>query len=140
MGIGLKFLTFITCASLCLVLAGGNAYSQGADLSRQVMLTVPHAPAVNEALRLKVSVGALPRGANIVVRTQDGKIAGTVSPFGSTARLSGGVYTISLSEEALQDGEVSLVLQLEQGGKVRAPSEEEFLGIELYYIPITPFN
>ncbi|MGK7893238.1 MAG: hypothetical protein AB4372_06305 [Xenococcus sp. (in: cyanobacteria)] len=140
MGIGLKFWTFLLCASLCLFLAGGGAYSQAADFTKQVTLTVPHPPAVNEALRLKVSVGALPPGANIIVRTQDGKIAGTVSPFGSTARLSGGVYTIPLSEDAVQDGEVSLVLQLEQGGKVRAPSEEEFLGIELYYIPITPFN
>ncbi|EGJ34404.1 MULTISPECIES: hypothetical protein [Moorena] len=138
----LKRFTLVIFASLCLFLGGGIQYSHAADLAGQVTLALPRTPAHDEAVRVRISAGVLPRRSSIVVRSMDGRILGTVSPFGVRPGQPSGVYTIPLPERVLKDGKVSLVLQLKQKGAkgVRAPSAEEFLGAELVYIPITPFD
>ena len=142
MGIRMKWLAFLVCLGLCLVLVDSSAYSQAANVAGQVTLTMPRTPNADEAVRVELTVGVLPRDASIVVRTMDGEIAGAVSPFGVKPGEPAGVYTIPLSEAVLRDGEVSLMLELEQKNveEVRAPSEDEFLGAELVYIPATPFE
>ncbi|MFK0729762.1 MAG: hypothetical protein ACIWVG_00970 [Gloeotrichia echinulata HAB0833] len=132
-------MTVLVCLSLCLFLAGGGQYSYAADVPGNVTLTLPRTPAHNEAVRVVVSVGILPPDAMIVVRTMDGEIAGSVSPFGVRRGQPAGVYMIPLPETAIKQGKVSLILELEQkdGGVVRAPTAQELLGVELVYIPIT---
>ncbi|NEP13866.1 MAG: hypothetical protein F6K14_27435 [Symploca sp. SIO2C1] len=135
----LKCLTFLVCASLCLLLTVGIPYSHAADVAGEITLALPRTPAHDEAVRVVISAGILPRGASIVVRTLDGKIAGSVSPFGIRPGQPAGRYTIPLPKTALKEGKVSLVLELHRqyAEEVRAPSTEEFLGAELVYTPIT---
>ena len=138
----LKCFTLVVCLSLCVFLAGGLRYTNASDVVREVTLTLPRTPAHDEAVRLIISAGVLPHGSSIIVRTMDGEIAGVVSPFGIRPGQPAGSYTIALPNTALKDGKVSVKLEVKQEGieEVRPPNEQELLGAELVYIPITPFD
>ena len=85
-----------------------------------------------ESVRARLSVGLLPRGAKVVVRTPDGKIAGTVSPFGVRPGSKAGVYTIPVPASAVAGDEVVLRLRvLEKGAAAdRRPTAAEIEGAE----------
>src|SRR5262249_4849907 len=110
------------------------------DTGKTMVLKPKRLPTANEALVLRVSVGPLADGARIVVRTAQGKIAGTISPFGISPRRKAGVFTIAIGRKALADGKVPLRFEVvEKGSKVpRPPTEKELEKAELEIIPITP--
>jgi hypothetical protein len=101
-------------------------------------LPLPRAAASGEMLVARVTVGPLKPHERIIVRTRSGEIAGSVSPFGAQARQNSGVYTIPIPDNAVKDGHVRLLLQVEQKDvPVHAPTAEEVHSIELAYLPAT---
>jgi hypothetical protein len=102
-----------------------------------LMLKLPRKPAADESLALRLSVGVLPQGARVVVKTPDGKIAGTVSPFGVRPGRKAGVYTIPIPATAVTGDKVILHLEvLEKGTEVgRPPTKEEIEGAEVAFMP-----
>jgi hypothetical protein len=104
-------------------------------------LTLPRTPAPDEAVHLNVKVGRLPSGARVIVRTSKGEIVGAISPFGAVAREHGGTYVIPVPRDAVQDGKVSLQLEVqEKGTSARVPTGDEVQSVTLALAPITPLK
>src|SRR5262249_10173573 len=54
----------------------------GMDEKGKMSLKLPRRPGDREAIRAMIEVGPLPSGARLIVRSPDGKIAATITPFG----------------------------------------------------------
>lgn len=105
----------------------------------QMTLFLPRSPAAGEAAHLKVTAGVLPAKAQVVVRLPNGKIVGTVSPYGLRKDQEAGAFLLPLPAEVSGEREVRLELQLGgEGIEKRAPSADEIKTIEIVYIPVTP--
>jgi len=103
-----------------------------------VELVLPHRATDDQAPRVQVRVGALPRGAEVVVATADGARLGSVSPFGFRNAQQGGSYTFPLPSSAITDGRVTLHLQVTQpGAAMRAPTADEVESVTLIYVPVS---
>src|SRR5262249_49011808 len=124
---------------LLIVIGGLNCFGQGGRQEALTLtLTLPHAPARGEAIRVRVNAGVLPRGARLIVRTAAGKIVGTVSPYGIASGSKAGTYTIPVPMDALADGKVALSFELkDRDGKVRPPTRDELEGAELVLVPVS---
>lgn len=104
-------------------------------------LPLPRTANPGEMLVARISVGPLKAHQRIIVRIRNGKIAGTVSPFGAHARQGTGVYTIPLPVGAVRDGQVRLLLELvEKDAPARAPTADEVREVTLAYIPVTGYR
>jgi hypothetical protein len=104
-------------------------------------LPLPQAAAPGQMLVARVSVGLLKPHQRIIVRTRNGEIAGSISPFGYQARQNSGAYTIPLPGNAAKDGHVRLLLQVEEKGiPTRAPTADELRSIDLAYVPVTRYG
>jgi len=105
--------------------------------ARRIVLDLPRAPAAEEAVWLNVRVGALWRGARILVLTDDGTLLGAISPFAVVPGQEAGTYTIPLPESAVREGRVAVRLVLEGPRKAtRRPTESEVEDVGLIYVPI----
>jgi hypothetical protein len=100
-------------------------------------LELSRKPADGESVALRLSVGVLPQGARVVVEMLDGKIAGTVSPFGIRPGRKAGVYTIPVPDKAIGGDKVTLHLKiLEKGAKAaRFPVKGEIERAEITFMP-----
>ena len=108
----------------------------GSESSAVITLTPPRAALAQEALWLKVTVGALPRGALLRINREDGRPVGSVAPHGDTAALIPQDYTLALPKDIVADGTVRLRLQMRTSdGNLRGPTPKEVLGTELVYVP-----
>jgi hypothetical protein len=104
-------------------------------------LPLPKAAGSGEALVARVSVGPLKPHERIIVRTGNGEIAGTISPYGAQARQSGAVYTIPIPASGAKDNEVRLLVEVERkGAETRAPTAQELLDIKLVWVPVTKYG
>jgi len=123
----------------CAILAVFSIASLGQSPRQKVYdLPLPRAIGPGEALVARVSVGPLKAHQRIVVRVRSGEIAGTISPFGAQARQGPAVYTIPIPESAPKDGEVRLLVEVEEkNAETRAPTVEEVRSITLAYIAVT---
>ena len=123
---------------LCFACPGQPAAPQKQQIYN---LALPGAGAAGEMLVVRVTAGPLKPHERIIVRTRDGEIAGTVSPFGAQARQSSGIYTIPLPGNAVKDGLVRLLVQVaEKDAPARAPTSEEVRSITLAWIPATKYS
>jgi len=101
-------------------------------------LPLPRAIGPDKALVARVSVGPLKAHQRVVVRVRNGEIAGTISPFGAQARQGSGVYTIAIPDSAAKDGEIRLLVEVEEkNAPTRAPTSDEVRSITLAYIAVT---
>jgi hypothetical protein len=100
-------------------------------------LPLPRSAGRDEALVARITVGALKPHERIIIRTRNGEIAGTISPFGAQARQNSGVYTIPLPGTAVKDGTVRLLLEAETGAPTRAPTADEVREIKLEWVAVT---
>lgn len=102
-------------------------------------LTLQRPLGADEVLQARVEVGPLAPNARVIVRLEDGSIAGTVSPFGAEARRRGGVYFIPVPTQAVKSGKVALHLELDSSGTAptRAPNTDEVRSVELVVVPAT---
>ena len=105
-------------------LAAFVLFSVGAQF-RTVTLVLPHALREGESATLLVSVGVIPRSAEIEITTTSGKLLGVISPYGIRAGHESGTYTVPLTAEAISGKHVCVRVSLRANGKVRAPTMKE---------------
>jgi hypothetical protein len=124
-------------ACLLSAVLAGDAVAASGTHPDMVELALPRPPGDGEAIWVEIRAGALPRGAEIEVRTGDGARLGTVSPFG-TARGQAATYTIPLPKSAIAGGRVELHLEVEEpGAPARAPMPGEVESVTLIYLPVS---
>jgi hypothetical protein len=105
--------------------------------AQRIVLDLPRAPAAEEAVWLNVRVGALARGARILVMSDDGTLLGAISPFAVVPGQEAGTYTIPLPESAVREGRVAVRLVVEGPRKAtRPPMESEVENVGLVYVPV----
>ena len=92
---------------------------------RTVNLALPHALQEGETAWLVVTVGVIPRGAEISIATPSGRSLGTISPYGIRAGNEAGTYTVPLPADAISGKRVCVRLSLEFNGRQRAPAKKE---------------
>jgi len=103
-----------------------------------VQLVLPRQPAAQEAVWVRITVGALARGARLRVSTSDGTLIGSVASFGARRGQESASYDIPIPPSAVVDGRVQLRLEvLEAGAPARAPAAGEIEDVALLYIPVT---
>jgi hypothetical protein len=116
-----------------LVGAAGAMESSGV-----IELTPPRTVIAREAVWLKVTVGRFPRGALLRVTTEDGRLVGTISPFGATLGQTSQEYTLALPKEVTEGEVVRLRMEMEEpSGTSRQPRPGEVLGVALAYVPVS---
>src|SRR5436309_702359 len=93
--------------------------------SRRVNLVLPHALREGETAMLLVTVGVVPRGAEIEIKTPSGVEAGVISPYGIRAGHESGTYTVPLPAGAISGKRVCLLVSLRANGAARAPTTKE---------------
>jgi hypothetical protein len=127
--------------ALALALAGAPcAVASGATAAQDlpIELALPRQAAPNEAVWLQVRAGALPRGAEIVIRAHDGSLLGTVSPVGLRGSPGATTHLVPLPTSAVIDGRVRVRIAIEQAGAgPRAPRTSETIDVTLTYVPVT---
>jgi hypothetical protein len=101
-------------------------------------LQLPRPPEPHERVWLKIRAGNLPRGAEIVVMSADGKLLGSASPYGLSSGQAAATYTIPLPKSAITDGHVQVRIEVAQPGTAVAHSNaREVESVELVYAPVT---
>lgn len=122
----------------CFALSALAGLSQDAASNRALTLDLPRAPAADEAIYLRLTVGVLPPHARLVVRDANQEILGTVAPYGLGQDKKAGTHIIPVPIRAVINSKVSLLLEIhEQNGTVRAPGQEEVDGATLVLRQIT---
>jgi hypothetical protein len=135
---GRQQLGFGLVACLCAVLIATDVSATDNSQQGSVELALPRAAAGNEAVWLRVSLGALPPGARLRISTKDGTPLGTAAPFGARQAQQPATYTIPLPKTAIVDGRVRLRLEVdEHGAPARAPRPGEVEDVVLIYVPVT---
>jgi hypothetical protein len=92
---------------------------------RAVTLHLPRALRAGESATLEVTLGVVPRSAQIEVTTRTGRHLGTISPYGIRAGAAAGTYTVPIPADAITGRRVCVVLTLHANGKSRAPAKNE---------------
>ena len=110
-----------------------------ADGPATVTLALPHALRPGETAFLEVAVGVLARGQEIQATTLDGRLVGTVSPFGIGPGAEAGTYVIPVPADAIGDCGLQLRLSVTMpGGPPRAPTAAEVKGVKLTILGARP--
>jgi hypothetical protein len=129
-----------TAAFFLLLLGCTHADAAGASPEsshRVVSLTAPRAAIEGEGFRLRVIAGPLQRGQRIIARLPDGKIVGSVAPYGTRSAEHGGSYILSLPSGAVRDGKLTLHLELSEHDRAtRAPTDREVKSVDLLVVPV----
>jgi hypothetical protein len=103
----------------------------GAEPFTLLTLTVPVATGTDEAVWLDATVGALPRGSFLNIETEDGRLIGTISPYGVTA-LTPQTYKLVLPKDTVKGSALRIRVQIQQpDGTLRVPMSRELLGVKL---------
>jgi hypothetical protein len=104
-----------------------------AQESRMIELSAPRSPGRDESVEIQVTTGPLPRGARLILMTEQGEVLGAVTPFGLPGS---GSSTVPVPRTAMVDGRLRLRLQvIEPGASPRAPRAEEVQGVDLVLVP-----
>src|SRR5689334_19827773 len=113
---------FSACAAFALAVLVRPVFAEG------VMTTVaaPHPPRPGETPLLEVTLGHVARGQEVEITTPDGRLLGTVSPFGIRPGRAAGTYLVPLPADAIHGEKVAVRLQITQpNGPARAPTADE---------------
>jgi hypothetical protein len=124
-------------ALIVLLVHGTAVVPASAAPSGTTVLTLPRPPAANEAVWLSVRVGALQRGARVLVLSDDGAMLGAISPFAVPRGGQAGTYTIPLPDPAVRRGRVAVRLLVEERGVTRPAAGGEVEDVGLIYVPVT---
>lgn len=97
-------------------------------------ISLPRALKAGERVLLEVRVGAIGSGREVVLRTADGRLIGTVSPHGIRPGNAAGTYVVPLPPETLahtvRDGRLRLRILIEGAGAAARPVRaDEVLGV-----------
>lgn len=102
-------------------------------------IVVNRDPGPGEAMRLRVVVGSLPKGAELVVLSKDGEIVGTITEYGRRGREKRATHTLPLPARLVKDRTMALRFEIHDSEKssTRAVSDEELLEVEAVIIEVT---
>lgn len=97
-------------------------------------IALPRMPRAGERVLLEVDVGAIGTGREIVLRTLDGKLIGTISPHGIRQGHAAGTYVVPVPADALasslDDGRLRLQFVIEPAGAAPRPATtQDVLGV-----------
>jgi hypothetical protein len=97
-------------------------------------IALPRALKAGERVLLEVRVGAIGSGQEVVLRTADGRLIGTVSPYGIRPGNAAGTYVVPVPPgalaHALRDGRLRLRILIERAGAAARPVRaDEVLGV-----------
>jgi hypothetical protein len=139
----MKFNSKMVALMSCLIAAIGvtDAESRPADEPFETLtLDLTRQPATDEEIVLRLALGILPRGTRVVVRTADGEIVGTASPYGLRPGQKAGTHTIPVPDKAVTGNKVTLRIEvLDKGsGKPRSPLKGEVDSTKLDFVKVTP--
>jgi hypothetical protein len=88
-------------------------------------IALPRMPAAGQRVLLEVALGAIGSGSEVVLRTPDGLLIGTVSPHGIRPGNAAGTYVVPVPPKALrrmrQDGRLRLRIRIERAGAAARP-------------------
>jgi hypothetical protein len=122
-----RYLAIAALAARLLALATSTLV---AEESPVIELAVPPAAAGSESVELAVTTGALPRGARLVLSTENGEILGAVAPYAPGARSTTAMVPVPRS--AILDGRLRLRVEvLELGAPPRPLRPGEVQRLEL---------
>lgn len=106
--------------------------SQAAPLLTKTLVR----PCDRGSARLKLQLGALPRGVEVVVTSETGALIGTAAPFALRSGQAAGTYAFALPTSLFRDGRITLRLSAKQYGvPERAPSPDEVKQVEVVCVP-----
>src|SRR3954471_12775053 len=92
---------------------------------RLITLPLPHKAAAGDAVWLKITVGELERGSEVVITTASGRIVGIISPYAVRSGREAGVYTVPVPPDAIAKNRVTLRLSIDQGRHPRRAATVE---------------
>ncbi len=99
-----------------------------------VELAAPRTLRAGDSVAIEITTAGLPPGARLTLTTGAGEVLGAVAPFPRTAPVSTAAVPVPLT--ALQDGRLTLRLQvIEPGGIRRPPLEGEVRSLDLVAVP-----
>lgn len=99
-----------------------------------IELAAPRHPGRGESVELQITTGPLPRGARLMLSTEDCESLGAVTPY-PPGRQSN-TATVPVPQSAIVDGRLRLRLQvLEPGAPARAPRPSEVQRLDLVVAP-----
>lgn len=88
-------------------------------------IALPRALKAGARVLLEVRVGAIGSGQEVVLRTEDGRLIGTVSPHGIRPGNAAGTYVVPVPPQtlanALRDGRLRLSIAIERAGAATRP-------------------
>jgi hypothetical protein len=96
-------------------------------------------PCERGTARLKLDVGPLPRGVEIVAYDENGALIGTAAPFGMSSAAAGGIYQLSLPPALFHGDKIAVRLAAKQYGvPERAPTADEVRQASVACVPPPP--
>jgi hypothetical protein len=106
------------------------------------VLKLPRERRSDEELAARVWVGELPARTRIIVRLKSGRVAGTITPYGSNPGRKAGVFTVPIPDDAVVNGTVTLRFEVADrlADHGRPPSDKEVERTELAFLPVTPLD
>lgn len=124
----------LSIAVLAAGLIGLWTSTVAAQESRMIELSAPRSPGRGESVEIQITTGPLPRGARLILMTEQGEVLGAVTPLGLPG--SGSTATVPVPRAAIVDGRLRIRLQvIEPGASPRAPRAEEVQGVDLVLVP-----
>ena len=118
--------------------AAETAEPRSADVTAGVLTVAVPARAAEDSFVAHVRVGALPRGARVIVHAADtGDVLGVISPYGLQAAGAGGLYTIPVPERVVSGNNLRLRFEIQEthDAAPRPPRQGEIAGAELFAAP-----
>lgn len=116
----------LACALLLAACAHAPAPDDAAIDDALIDLALSRPPAAGERLLLEVDAGVLAAGEEIVLRTLDGQLIGTVSPHGIRSGEAAGTYPVPVPAALLptmRDGRrLRLRATIERAGRAPVPA------------------
>jgi hypothetical protein len=89
-------------------------------------------PRLGQTLYLRIKAAALPRGVRLLVKTADGRLVGTLSPYGRPPDAKGVFFTLPVKNEHLEGRTIRLVITVQEvsSSTSRPAKPTEVLSIE----------
>jgi hypothetical protein len=125
---------YLLIAALVVGVVGSSMGTPVAEDAAMIELAAPRPIGRGESVELQITTGPLPRGARLMLSTEDGESLGAVTPY-PPGRQSN-TATVPVPQSAIVGGRLRLRLQvLERGAPPRPPRPSEVQRLDLVVAP-----
>jgi hypothetical protein len=125
---------YLLIAALAVGVLGSSMGALAAEDSAMIELAAPRPPGRGESVELQITTGPLPRGAKLMLSTEDGESLGAVTPYPPSRQSN--TATVPVPRSAIVDGRLRLRLQvLEPDAPPRPPRPGEVQRLDLVVAP-----